>query len=136
MSIESFSKYGYTPLPEEKKDVWKEILDKTCQETDQEDDKKLNQCRAYLNQFLVDLYDELIINITVQFNLLNKAVWMILIGFLLITGLMLRGYGLILLAGAVGGLLSRLQRVIFTKNLPTDYSVYWALFSLVRWWGR
>ncbi|VVB86489.1 Uncharacterised protein [uncultured archaeon] len=87
-----------------------------------------DQYRAYLNQFLADLYFARISNLTVQFNLLNKAVWLILIGLLLITSLVLNGYELVLLAGAVGGLLSRLQRMLISRKMYTDFSVYW--FSL------
>ncbi len=138
-------------LSKDKQDAWRAVFGNTENKTDKDFDedfyKKISQnnldrYRAYLNQLLGDLHDVLIKDLTAQFNLLNKAVWMILIGLLLITGLMLSGYGLILLAGAVGGLLSRLQRVIFTKNLPTDYSVYWvSLFfspmvgALAAWGG-
>ncbi len=121
-------------LPKGKQEVWRAVLE------DAQD--KPGQSKENLNQFLVDLYSARINELIIQFNLLNKTVWLILIGLLLITELVLLGNWLVLLAGAVGGLLSRLQRMVTSSAVPTDYSAYWASIflspivgSLAAWAG-
>lgn len=78
-----------------------------------------------------------------QLAMLNsKANWLILCSLLPLAVLVAAGHGVILLAGAVGGLVSRLQRIVFAEGLPTAYGSSWAplfcappLGALAAWAG-
>jgi hypothetical protein len=73
----------------------------------------------------------------------NKLMWLVVCGLLFLVALGLAfENGVLLLAGAVGGLLSRLQRTIEMADVPTDYGATWgALFlspltgALTAWSG-
>ena len=73
----------------------------------------------------------------------NKLIWLVGCGLLLLVGLgLVFENGVLLLVGAVGGLLSRLQRTIEKADVPTDYGATWgALFlspltgALTAWGG-
>lgn len=60
----------------------------------------------------------------------NKLMWLVVCGLLFLVALGLAfENGILMLVGAVGGLLSRLQRTIEKADLPTDYGATWgALF--------
>jgi len=52
------------------------------------------------------------------------------------------GYGLLLVAGAIGGLVSRMQRLVFTNHIPITYGSSWGplfcapiLGALAAWAG-
>ncbi|WP_428716830.1 hypothetical protein [Thermus sp.] len=89
--------------------------------------------RALLEEFLAALYDARDTYYARLLTLHNKAAWLLLVGLGLAwalgsfvpglpNGLSL---GTALLLGFLGGLLSRLFRVVATKELPTDYGAYW-----------
>lgn len=73
----------------------------------------------------------------------NKLMWLVLCGLLFLVALGLTfENGVLLLVGAVGGLLSRLQRTIENSDVATDYGATWgALFlspltgALTAWGG-
>ena len=74
----------------------------------------------------------------------NKLMWLAACALLFLVGLGLvfEGGGVLLLVGAVGGLLSRLQRTIEKADVPNDYGTTWgALFlspltgALTAWGG-
>ncbi|MCU1253680.1 MAG: hypothetical protein JWQ49_6709 [Edaphobacter sp.] len=73
----------------------------------------------------------------------NKLMWLVVCGLLFLVGLgLVFENGVLLLVGAVGGLLSRLQRTIEKADPPTDYGTTWgALFlspltgALTAWGG-
>jgi hypothetical protein len=74
----------------------------------------------------------------------NKLMWLVVCAlvFLVGLGLAFKGAGVLLLVGAVGGLLSRLQRTIEKADAPNDYGTTWgALFlspltgALTAWGG-
>jgi hypothetical protein len=59
-----------------------------------------------------------------------------------LAALLTLGYGVILLAGAIGGLISRLQQLVYAKGLPTAYGSSWVplylaplLGALAAWAG-
>lgn len=56
--------------------------------------------------------------------------------------LVILGYGILLVAGAIGGLISRLQRLVYAEGLPTAYGSSWVplfgaplLGALAAWGG-
>jgi hypothetical protein len=89
--------------------------------------------RALLEEFLAALYDARDTRYARLLTLHNKAAWLLLVGLGL--GVALGSFtpglpnglslGTGLLLGFLGGLLSRLLRVVATKELPTDYGAYW-----------
>lgn len=89
--------------------------------------------RALLGEFLAALYDARDTYYARLLTLHNKAAWLLLVGLGLAVALgsfvpgLPNGLslGTALLLGFLGGLLSRLFRVVATKELPTDYGAYW-----------
>ncbi len=89
--------------------------------------------RALLKEFLAALYDARDTRYAWLLTLHNKAAWLLLVGLGL--GVALGSFtpglpngldlGTGLLLGFLGGVLSRLLRVVATKELPTDYGAYW-----------
>lgn len=71
-----------------------------------------------------------------QFELLadaqNKALWLMLAAVLILLGLfwIFPEAQILFLAGATGGLLMRLRRVVKTRALPFDYGVSWTVLYL------
>jgi hypothetical protein len=94
--------------------------------------------RALLEEFLAALHGARDARYARLLTLHNKAAWLLLVGLGLAwalgsftpglpNGLSL-GTGLVL--GFLGGALSRLLRVVATKELPTDYGAYWVSLFL------
>ena len=52
------------------------------------------------------------------------------IGLAIMAALVTQGYQDILLAGAVGGILSRLQRELLRRDVPSDYGLSWSVLFL------
>ncbi|RZN43926.1 MAG: hypothetical protein EFT35_00770 [Methanophagales archaeon ANME-1-THS] len=92
-------------LRKEKKEVWQDALKDTRS-------WGLDQSQATLNQFLADLYDARDSEFAILATLQNKVTWLILIGLLFIFGLQCYGYGLVLMAGGIGGLAQPLAACI------------------------
>ncbi len=107
----------------------------------QEEQKSLSGCqergpkerRALLEEFLAALYNARDTSYAQLLTLHNMAVWLLLVGLGLAVALESFTPGLPnglclktgLLLGFLGGFLSRLLRVVATKELPTDYGAYW-----------
>jgi hypothetical protein len=89
--------------------------------------------RALLEEFLAALYNARDTRYARLLTLHNKAAWLLLVGLGLWVALGAFAPGLLnglslgtgLLLGFLGGVLSRLLRVVATKELPTDYGAYW-----------
>ncbi len=61
----------------------------------------------------------------------NKAMWLALVGLLFIAALGLTvGNVVLFVAGAVGGFLSRLGRILKIQPKPTDYGAHWTTLFL------
>jgi hypothetical protein len=89
--------------------------------------------RALLEEFLAALYNARDTRYARLLTLHNKAAWLLLVGLGLAVALGFFAPGLPnglslgtgLLLGFLGGVLSRLLRVVAAKELPTDYGAYW-----------
>src|SRR4051794_4417134 len=86
--------------------------------------------RATLAEFLDELYDARDTKFVNLATLQNKVTWLVLVGLVLLAVLVSLGYETVILAGVIGGLLSRLQRVLVRRDVPSDYGVSWALLFL------
>jgi hypothetical protein len=94
--------------------------------------------RALLEEFLAALHGARDARYARLLTLHNKAAWLLLVGLGLAMALgsfapglpngLSLGTGLVL--GFLGGALSRLRRVVATKELPTDYGAYWVSLFL------
>lgn len=103
----------------------------------------LGRWRALLAEALVLINDDLDDKFYQITGWHNKLMWLVLCGLLFLVALgLVFDNGVLLLVGAVGGLLSRLQRTIEQADVATDYGATWgALFlspltgALTAWGG-
>jgi hypothetical protein len=128
-------------LPEERQKIWKRILKKALEDLSRPDKQKEEEARAILSAFLADLYEARDGRFARILKLQNLLGFLILGALVPALALVLAGYGPILLAGAVGGLLSRLARVYRGSPKTPDYGLSWAtvfpapLFGALSAWA-
>ncbi len=98
--------------------------------------------KANLIELLAELYNARDAKYSQLASLYGKTAWLVLAAFLPLAALVTLGYGVILLAGAIGGLISRLQQLVYAKGLPTAYGSSWVplylaplLGALAAWAG-
>lgn len=106
------------------------------------DDRELATWRSRLCAFLADLYESRQVRNARLSSLQQKASWGVLITLWVLVALVSAGDGRVLLAGAIGGLLSRLTRFNGIRWLTTDFGLGWAqlylappLGALAAWGG-
>jgi hypothetical protein len=75
-------------------------------------------------------------------GLYNRATWIILVSLLPLAVLAGFGFGMLLVAGAIGGLISRMHRLVFSTRIPVTYGSSWGplfcapvLGALAAWAG-
>jgi len=119
-------------LPEERQKIWKQRLDEALKDLN---GQKKVEARAVLSEFLADLYETRDGRFARVLKLQNLLAFLILLGLAPALALVLAGYGPILLAGAVGGLLSRMARVYRGSPQTPDYGLTWAQVFPVPLWG-
>ena len=120
-------------LPEEQQRIWEETLKEHALHTLQAEQQ--NTLRAYLSEFLANLYGARDNEFARFLKLQRLLSFLVLNGLGLTLALILAGYGPILLAGAVGGLLSRLARVYRGSPEMPDYGLAWAQVLPAPLWG-
>ena len=98
--------------------------------------------RALLVELLSEVYNARDGKYAQLASLYSKAAWLIGAALLPLAVLVALGYGVILIAGAVGGIVSRLQRLVYAEGLPTAYGSSWVplfcaplLGALAAWAG-
>ncbi len=105
---------------------------------------QLTTIRANLSEVLAAINNAVDSSYSSLIELQNKTMWLLTVGLVgaAIVALAFPGAHLLLLAGAVGGLLNRMRRIFTAKDLPTDYGASWGpLFlspvvgSLTGWAG-
>jgi hypothetical protein len=94
------------------------------------DDRALAIWRARLCAFLEDLYESRQVRNARLSSLQQKASWSVLISLWVLIALAAAGDGRVLLAGAIGGLMSRLTRFTGIRWLTTDFGLGWAQLYL------
>jgi len=121
-------------LPPARRAVWRKPLEEALRHAN-------GEARATLSAFLADLYEARDERFMLVLKLQNLLTFMVLVGLLIGLALAVAGYGPILLAGAVGGLLSRLARVYRGSPKTPDYGLSWAtvfpaaLFGALSAWA-
>ncbi|HWB71999.1 MAG TPA: hypothetical protein VG452_07260 [Egibacteraceae bacterium] len=100
------------------------------------------QLRATLVELLAEVHNARDAKYAQLASLYSKAFWLVWVALLPLAVLLLLGYGVVLVAGAVGGLISRLQRIVYAEGLPTAYGSSWVplfcaplLGALAAWAG-
>ena len=126
-------------LPEEQQRIWEETLKEhalhTLQAEQQDKLQAQDKLRADLSEFLANLYGARDNEFARFLKLQSLLSFLVLNGLGLTLALILAGYGPILLAGAVGGLLSRLARVYRGSPETPDYGLAWAQVLPAPLWG-
>jgi hypothetical protein len=115
-------------LPPESRQYWKSHIS-TCLGTSGVQPPE-DEARALLEECLIEIYDARdtkFVNLATQ---QNKVTWLITVALVLMAALVSLGYEVVLLAGAVGGILSRLQRELTRRDVPSDYGLSWAVLFL------
>jgi hypothetical protein len=116
-------------LPERKRIYWSRVLHDLLEDGHGPlKDEALAQ--AILRQLLSELYDARDTKFTNLATQQNKVTWMVFVGLASMAALVVQDYTDLLLAGAVGGLLSRLQRELVRREVPTDYGLSWSILFL------
>jgi hypothetical protein len=132
-------------LPADRQVFWQarwQELRTTCPWGRDLTDQEISWYKANLIELLAELYNARDAKYSQLASLYGKAAWLVLAAFLPLAALLTLGYGVILLAGAIGGLISRLQQLVYAKGLPTAYGSSWVplylaplLGALAAWAG-
>ena len=128
------------PLP--RREAWEVKIRTLLADRDGADKRKDDVYRAYLDELLGGIYEASNGNAIQLAGLYNRATWIILVALLPLAVLAGLGYGVLLVAGAIGGLVSRMQRLVFSTRIPVTYGSSWAplfcapiLGALAAWAG-
>jgi len=130
-------------LPQARREAWEDAIRTLLAVKDTADTDHLNRVyRAYLDELLGEIYEASNGNAIQLAGLYNRATWVILVALLPLGVLAGLGYGQLLVAGAIGGLISRMQRLVFSTRIPITYGSSWAplfcapiLGALAAWAG-
>jgi len=98
--------------------------------------------RAELSQLMAELYNARDSTYNQLVSLYGKAGLLVFAAYLPVAALLVAGYGPVLLAGFLGGLVSRMQRLVYAQGRPTAYGTSWVplflaplLGALAAWAG-
>lgn len=98
--------------------------------------------RDELSQLLAELFNARDSTYNQLVSLYGKAGWLVIAAYLPVAALLVAGYGPVLLAGFLGGLISRMQRLVYGRGRPTAYGASWVplflaplLGALAAWAG-
>jgi hypothetical protein len=80
-------------------------------------DRQESWYKANLIELLAELYNARDAKYSQLASLYGKTAWLIMAAFLPLAALVALGYGVVLLAGSIGGLISRLQQLVYAKGL-------------------
>ena len=130
-------------LPQPRREAWEDAIRSLLAAKDKADTEQLDLVyRAYLDELLGEIYEASNGNAIQLSGLYNRATWVILAALLPLGVLAGFGYGQLLVAGAIGGLVSRMQRLVFSTRIPITYGSSWAplfcapvLGALAAWAG-
>jgi hypothetical protein len=115
-------------LTETKRLYWARVLNDLLQPDGRLRDEATAQ--AILRNLLIELYNARDTKFTNLATQQNKVTWMVFTGLVIMAALVSMGYEVLLLAGALGGVLSRLQRELVRRDVPSDYGLSWSVLFL------
>jgi hypothetical protein len=130
-------------LPQPRREAWDYVICTLLARKDEPDRKRLDRdYRAYLDELLGEIYEASNGNAVQLSGLYNRATWIILVSLLPLAVLAGFGFGMLLVAGAIGGLISRMHRLVFSTRIPVTYGSSWGplfcapvLGALAAWAG-
>jgi hypothetical protein len=129
-------------LPQVRREAWEVLIHRLLADKDKPDPNLDCAYRAYLDEVLGEVYEASNGTAIQLAGLYNRATWIILVALLPLAVLTGFGYGLLLVAGAIGGLVSRMQRLVFSNHIPVTYGSSWGplfcapvLGALAAWAG-
>ena len=130
-------------LAQPRREAWEDVIHSLLAAEDGAGDGRLDHTyRAYLDEILGEIYEASNGTAIQLAGLYNRATWVVLVALLPLTVLAGFGYGVLLVAGAIGGLVSRMQRLVFSTRIPITYGSSWAplfcapvLGALAAWAG-
>jgi hypothetical protein len=130
-------------LPQPRREAWEDVIRDLLATKEEANTERLNRVhRAYLDELPGEIYEASNGNAIQLSGLYNRATWIILVALLPLAVLAGLGYGVLLVAGAIGGLVSRMQRLVFSTRIPITYGSSWAplfcapiLGALAAWAG-
>jgi hypothetical protein len=130
-------------LPRRRREEWEVVIDSLLASREEAEDERRNRrYRAYLDELLGEVYEASNGKATQLSGLYNRATWVILVALLPLVVLSGLGYGLILITGAIGGIVSRMQRLVFSRRIAITYGSSWGplfcapvLGALAAWTG-
>jgi hypothetical protein len=130
-------------LAQPRREAWEDVIRSLLAAEDGAGNERLDHTyRAYLDEILGEIYEASNGNAIQLAGLYNRATWVILVALLPLAVLAGSGYGVLLLAGAIGGLVSRMHRLVFSTRVPITYGSSWAplfcapvLGALAAWAG-
>jgi len=117
-------------LPPDKRIYWSKVLHDLLEGCPQGKLRDEEVAQALAHQLLSELYNARDTKFTNLATQQNKVTWMVFTGLVIMGALVSLGYEQILLAGAVGGVLSRLQRELQRRDVPSDYGLSWSVLFL------
>lgn len=117
-------------LPERKRVYWSLVLNDLLQGSPHTKLRNEEVAQAILHHLLTELYDARDTKFTNLATQQNKVTWMVFTGLAIMAALVSQGYEDLLMAGAVGGILSRLQRELDRREVPSDYGLSWSVLFL------
>ena len=128
------------PLP--RREAWEFKIRTLLADKDEAGKRMDDAYRAYLDEVLGEIYEASNGNAIQLSGLYNRATWVILVSLLPLAVLAGFGFGMLLVAGAIGGLVSRMQRLVFSTRIPVTYGSSWGplfcapvLGALAAWAG-
>ena len=129
-------------LSQARREAWEDVIRSLLAEEGADNERLDRTYRAYLDEILGEIYEASNGNAIQLAGLYNRATWVILVALLPLAVLAGFGYGSLLVAGAIGGLVSRMQRLVFSTRIPVTYGSSWAplfcapvLGALAAWAG-
>ena len=117
-------------LPERKRIYWSIVLNDLLAGSPNTKLRNEEVAQAILHNLLTELYDARDTKFTNLATQQNKVTWMVFTGLAILAALVSQGYQDLLMAGAVGGILSRLQRELDRREVPSDYGLSWSVLFL------
>jgi hypothetical protein len=117
-------------LPPDKRIYWSKVLHDLLEGCPQGRLRDEAVAQAITHQLLSEPYNARDTKFTNLATQQNKVTWMVFTGLVIMGALISLGYEVLLLAGAVGGVLSRLQRELVRRDVPSDYGLSWSVLFL------
>jgi hypothetical protein len=117
-------------LPEAKRIYWSRVLHDQLEGCPGGRLRDEEVAQAILRNLLNELYNARDTKFTNLATQQNKVTWLVFTGLVIMAALVSQGYQDLLLAGAVGGILSRLQRELQRRDVPSDYGLSWSVLFL------